>query len=59
VLAGLASGDSGAASDSSNVVSTGGSIVGEQIVSTAGPAEAEKCAALDATIGGEIAGNGK
>jgi len=56
VLTEMASGDSGTASDSSNIGSTVGSFVGGAIGSFAGPVGAVQCAALGASIGGAIAG---
>ena len=52
----MASGDSGTASDSSNIGSTVGSFIGGAIGTFAGPAVSEQCAALVASIGGATAG---
>jgi hypothetical protein len=56
VLTEMASGDSGTASDSSNIGSTVGAFVGGAIGSLAGPAVSEQVAAIGASIGGAIAG---
>jgi hypothetical protein len=52
----MTSGDSGTASDSSNMGCIVGSFVDGAIGSLAGPAVSEQCAALGASFGGAIAG---
>jgi outer membrane lipoprotein SlyB len=59
MLTDMAYGDSGTATDSSNIGCTVGSFVGGAIGSIAGPAVSEQSAALCATLGGAISGNGK
>ena len=57
VLTEMASGDSGTASDSSNIGSTYSSLVGGETGSLAGPAVSEQSAALGANTTGGTAGN--
>jgi len=55
----MASGDSGTASDVSNIGTTVDSIVVGATGSVAGPAVSEQCAELGASIGGATAGTQK
>jgi len=55
----MKSGDSGTASDSSNIGSTAGSHIDEPIGWLVGPAGTVQCAALSASIGGAKAGTAK
>jgi len=55
----VSSGDSGTASESSNIGPTVDSFFGRMFGSVAGPAVSEHCAALCASIWGAVAGTAK